>query len=195
MKAIVDARLKRLHELAWRPGAWMHEGWWTHLSLDNWHASYVTRPACRPSIDRLIVTRRAFPLQSLPAAISDADRLLVELEPRLPALVTALGVIALGCADHLLLKTHREALAHHLDLKSCDQLLALHNSWDTRAACLAPSELAGKALSAGARWWHRDSPRSVCVQLLATLLPPCGDRGCRIEGCAVDHIVKLSRFL
>ncbi len=197
MNAIVDASLKRLHELAWRPGTWMHEAWWARFSLERWRASYLARPACRPSIDRLIVTRRALPCHSVPASLSDADRLLVELEPRLPALVTALGVIGLGCVDHLLLKSHREALAHHLDLKSCDQLLALHDGWNPGAARLSPAMLAATAFSAGARWWHRDAHRSVCAQLLAILLPPGNDTpdACANEGCAVDHIVKLSRFL
>ncbi|MEX3956747.1 type III secretion system domain-containing protein [Trinickia sp. EG282A] len=195
MSTIVDRGVGRLHELAWRPGAWMHEAWWGRLSLDDWRASYLARPACRPSIDRLIVMRRAFPMQALPASLCSWDQLLIALEPRLPALVTALGVVALGCVDHLLLKSHREALANHLDLKSCDQLLALHDSWDAGAACLPPSRLAQMAFSVGARWWHRDAQRNVCARLLATLLPPGDDRPCTNEGCAVEHVVKLSRFL
>ncbi|WP_181321908.1 type III secretion system domain-containing protein [Trinickia symbiotica] len=195
MSTTVDAGLRRLHELAWRPGAWMHEAWWSRLSLDGWRASYLARPACRPSIDRLIVRQRAFPSQPLPASLYGSDQLLIALERRLPALVTALGVVTLGCVDHLLLKSHREALANYLDLKSCDQLLALHDSWDTGAACLPPNELADIAFLAGARWWHRDAQRSVCARLLATLLPPDDDSPCVNEGCAVEHLVKLSRFL
>ncbi len=195
MNAIVDAGLRRLHELAWRPGAWMHEAWWARLCLEPWRASYRARPACRPSIDRVIVMRRALPSQPIPASLSETDRLLLELEPRLPALVAALGVIALGCVEHLLLKCHREALMKYFDLDSCDRLLALHDNWDARAMCLSSSMLAETAFSAGVRWWNRDAHRSVCAQLLATLLPPGDDDLCASKGCAVERIVKLSRFL
>ncbi|HWX12127.1 MAG TPA: type III secretion system domain-containing protein [Trinickia sp.] len=193
--APIDPALQRLHQLAWRPGAWMHETWWVRLDLEPWRRSYLNRPACRASLDRLIVARRSFPSRPLPGSLEADERLLVELEPRFPSLVTALGVIALACVDHLMLKPHREALAPHLGISACDQLLALHDGWDLHAIRLSPDVLAEAALSAGAHWWRRDANRSIAGRLLATLLPPDVEASAAPYGSAVEWIVKLARFL
>jgi hypothetical protein len=110
-------------------------------------------------------------------------------------LVTALGVIALACADHLMLKPHREALARQLDTQSCNQLLALYDCWDAHAVRLPPDMLADAAFSAGARWWCRDAHRNIAANVLASLLPPNDGQRLGAEGCAVEWVVKLSRFL
>jgi hypothetical protein len=177
----------------------MHEAWWIHLELEPWRAIYRSRPACRPAIDKVIVARRSLPGQPLPGSLDANERRLVEIESRLPALIAALGVIALACADHLLLKPHRKALAAYLDIRSCDQLLAFHSDWNAHAVCLAPNDLARAALSSGARWWRRDAPRSTAATLLSTLLAPDGDPACDPphppQRCAIERAIKLSRLL
>jgi hypothetical protein len=193
---IIDPAVRRLHQLAWQPGAWMHYAWWRHLDLEPWRTSYLSCPACRPSIDRLIVARRGFPLQPLPGSLDGDGRRLIEVEPRWPALITALGVIALACVDHLLLRPHRQALAAHLDSRSCDQLLAICGSWNVQAVRLAPEALGNAALSAGTRWLRRDTHRSVAAAFLSTLLAPCdGAASDPPESCAIEWIITLSRFL
>jgi hypothetical protein len=191
----IDPAVQRLHQLAWRPGAWMHEAWWARLDLVPWRRVYVNRPTCRASVDRLIVARRRFPSRPLPGSLDADERLLIELEPRFPSLVTALGVVALACADHLMLKPHREALAPRLGISACDQLLALHDDWDLHAIRLPPDMLVEAALSAGARWWRRDANRSIAGSVLASLLPPDVEAPAAPYDSAVKWIVKLARFL
>jgi hypothetical protein len=165
------------------------------LDLEPWRKSYLNRPACRASLDRLIITRRRFPSRPLPGSLCAGERLLVELEPRFPSLVTALGVVALACVDHLMLKPHRVALAPYLGIAACDQLLALHDGWDSQAIRLGPDVLPQAALSAGAHWWRRDTNRSIAGRLLASLLPPDAHAPAAPYGCAMEWTVKLARFL
>lgn len=193
--SLIDPAVQRLHHLAWRPGAWMHEAWWGRLDLESWRSSYLNRPACRASLDRLIVARRRFPSQPLPGSLDADERLLVELEPRFPSLITALGVISLACVDHLMLKPYRDALAPLLGTRSCNQLLALHDGWDLHAIRLAPNVLAQAALSAGAHWWRRDANRCIAGKLLASLLPPDIEAPEAPYGCALEWAIKLARFL
>jgi len=98
-----DACVARMHDLCWRPGDYMYASWWSALGLAEWHDTYRKLPACRASIDRVIVSRRGFPVAPLNSDIDDEGRRLLAMEPRLPALCAALGLIALDCDEHLLL--------------------------------------------------------------------------------------------
>lgn len=194
----VDPVLQRMHELAWRPGASMHEAWWKHLSLEPWQAGYAGRPACRDPLDRLIVARRGYPSAPLDSEPDERSRALFALEPRFEALIVALGIVALACPEHLIMKAHRDALASCMGHQACDQLLAICRRWDAQAPVVAPAALVDAAFAAGAQWWQRDARRHVdlSAQLLGTLLPPPLDPGAAApEDNAADWLLRLSRFL
>lgn len=167
--------LQRLHRLGWQPGATMHDGWWPHLGLAAWRESYRRHPACRAAIDRLIVARRGFPRAPLPARLDDRQSALLSVEPRIEALIVALGVIALDCADHLLVTRYRTHLAGRIGERGCAQLLALHRGWRSPARVASPERLVDAATAAGVRWWRRDAGACVVATLLATRLPPADD--------------------
>ncbi|WP_186448657.1 type III secretion system domain-containing protein [Burkholderia sp. MSMB617WGS] len=167
--------LQRLHRLGWQPGATMHDGWWPHLGLAAWRESYRRHPACRAAIDRLIVARRGFPRAPLPARLDDRQSALLSVEPRIEALIVALGVIALDCADHLLVTRYRTHLAGRIGERGCAQLLALHRGWSSPARVASPERLVDAATAAGVRWWRRDAGACVVATLLATRLPPADD--------------------
>ncbi|AJX33885.1 type III secretion system domain-containing protein [Burkholderia oklahomensis] len=173
--APLTPELQRLHRLGWQPGAAMHDGWWPHLGLAAWRDSYRRHPACRAAIDQLIVARRGYPRAALPARLDERQRALLSVEPRIGALIVALGVIALDCADHLLVRQYRERLAARIGERGCAQLLALHRGWRSAARVAAPERIVDAATAAGARWWRRDAASCVVATLLASRLPPVGD--------------------
>ncbi|MGY4818371.1 type III secretion system domain-containing protein [Pseudomonas chlororaphis subsp. piscium] len=191
----IDQGVQHLHQWGWKPGKWMHEGWWSHLGLAPWRAVYHSRPACRPSIDRLILRHRGITWTSLPAGLDARQRAMLALEPRWPQLVIALGVVALNCPDHLLLKDHRQALAPYLDERHCEQLLALHRGWSHTEPALPAEALSQAALHAGTRWWLRDVEPAPLSDLLSLRLPPVADALLSVRENAIHCLIKLGRFL
>jgi hypothetical protein len=184
-----------LHRLAWQPGASMHAHWWQRLSLEHWGDVYRHAPSCRRAIDATIVASRGFPSAPLSASLAPRDQALIGLAPRWRRFITALGVVALDCPDHLLLGTHREALAAWLNDQDCEQLLAIHGKWNAGAAPVAADRLAQAAYEAGTRWWVRDADSNMTCRLLATLLPPLEAGDSTPDANAADCIIRISRFL
>lgn len=191
----VDQTVQRLHQWGWQPGHWMHEDWWPHLGLVPWRSVYRSRAACRPSIDRLILQHRGIAWTSLPARLDARQRAMFALEPRLPRLIVALGVVALNCPDHLLLKDSRLALEPYLDERRCDQLLALRRDWSGTEQALPAEALSQAALHAGTRWWLRDVEPDPLSYLLTLRLPPVADAPLSVRDNAVQWLTKVGRFL
>ena len=194
--------LQRLHRLGWRPGATMHEDWWPHLGLAAWRDSYQRHPPCRAAIDRLIVARRGYPAGALPAVLDERQTMLTSLEPRIGKLIIALGVIALDCADHLLIKPYRERLAARLGERACAQLLALHAGWRSASRVAEPARVVDVAIAAGVRWWRCDAASCVVATLVASRLPPGSDAAdapsappAPAAGPPLDKLLKIARFL
>lgn len=191
----VDQTLQRWHQWGWQPGHWMHEDWWQHLGLGAWRSVYRSRAACRPSIDRLILQHRCIAWTALPARLDARQRALLALEPRLPRLIIALGVVALNCPDHMLLKDSRLALEPYLDEGRCNQLLALHRDWSCSVQALPAEDLSQAALHAGTRWWLRDAEPTPLNDLLTLRLPPVAEGPLSVRDSAVQWLTKVGRFL
>ncbi|MBB6155186.1 hypothetical protein HDC30_002409 [Pseudomonas sp. JAI115] len=194
---LITPAVQHLHRLAYSPGSWMNDAWWAYLELDTWQHCYQRYAACRPAINRLIHQRRGPDWRPLPATLTLEQQSVLELEPRFVRLVTALGLVALNCPEHLLLKAHRQALMPVLDAPDCTQLLALHPDWNRTALALPVEGLALGALQAGAGWWRRDAAPCAVTHLLDLHLPPPGPG--TPTPTPTDHAVhwflKIGRFL
>lgn len=196
--------VSRLHALAWRPGADMHPGWWPALDLAAWRDSYA-HPACRASIDRLIVARRGFPQAALPPRLDASQAALVALEPRLDTLMVALGLLAHGRPDYLLVQPYRTLLAAQLGEQGCTQLLALCRDRPVRGPDLAPDQFLDALRGNGMRWWRADAAACVAARLLSTVLPPAPPSSSsppwpaapadNQRGRASDWLVRMGRLL
>ncbi|MCX8565617.1 MAG: Type III secretion system subunit [Glomeribacter sp. 1016415] len=193
--AILPLGIQRLHQLGWQPGAWMHDSWWRKLELARWQDVYRRHPACRSSIDQLIIARRGFPAGALPGKLEPQQQVLLELEPRWIPLTIALGVIALSCPDHLMMKSYRQALAAQLGEHACDQLLAIQSNWRGVEGIESSMPLVDAALDAGAGWWARDMHHCIVGQLLTTRLPPASAPVYPVPGNAAQWLLKIARFL
>jgi hypothetical protein len=115
----------------------------------------------------------------------------------LPKLIIALGLIALDSPDHLLVKMYRERLVPHLGERSCEQLLAVHSGWQSKACVSSPSDLVELALTIGTRWWQRDGASCITATLLTSKLAPTlgGVTYILPDESALDKIIKIDRFL
>lgn len=190
----IPRAVRRLHLLAWQPGADLHADWWGRLGLASWQADYLRHPACRQAIDREIVARRGFPHEPLPGALDAKQTALLVLEPQLPRLLVALGLIVLDCPDYLLLGAYRRVLAIPLGHRACDQLLALPQAWRGGGARLAAEALVAGAAAAGAAWWARDQHGCPVRRALAGLFP-LGEGPDPPPEPAADCLLRVERFL
>ncbi|WP_080425816.1 type III secretion system domain-containing protein [Burkholderia ubonensis] len=199
----IAPEVSRLHALAWRPGAEMHPDWWKRLDLGTWQNSYA-HPACRASIDRLIIVRRDFPQTALPPRLDSRQSALLGLEPRLNALMIALGILAHGRPDYLITKPYRAPLAAHVGERGCSQLLTLCRDLPARGQDIAPDRLIDLARESGLHWWHKDADACIVTRLLTTVLPPPSPTSsmplpsappANLQGRASDWLLKIGRFL
>jgi hypothetical protein len=158
---VIDPVVLRLHELAWRPGAHMQQDWWAHLSIAPWKTDYQLHPGLRRALDALIVQRRGFPLGPLPASLSPDQVRLMGLERRLPTLLPAIGLFAVGSPELLLLGRYRRQLARMLGEHACDQLAALIPSTRGAMIPIEPEALPELAYAYGRQWL--DSALQTCV--------------------------------
>lgn len=195
----MSGAVKRLHQLAWQPGAWLESSWWAHLSLAEWESIYDDHASCRRAIDATLVARRGFPKQPLPGTLSVRQNALMALEPRLSELATALGLIALDCPEYLLLRDYREALSIHLGDRACEQLFILHPGWKARPTIEDHSRLGEVALQTGTQWLSREAGNCAVSHGLLGLLPHSGnavqDSLLNQAASAPEWLIKLGRFL
>ncbi|MBV4465823.1 hypothetical protein KVG95_21075 [Pseudomonas sp. SWRI79] len=194
-KASISSSMQRLHQLGWQPGAGMHDDWWAQPELTRWQICYQHYPACRPTIDKLILQHHGFDLAALPGSLTTQQQALLALEPRFTQMIIALGVIALNCPDHLLMKAYRQALMPHLDERDCEQLLALHHGWSRDEYAVPVDTLTNTALNIGTRWWLRDSSDCPVSRVLAMQLPRIADQAIAIPENAVNWLIRIGRFL
>lgn len=199
MNTVLSPSVQRLHQLAWQPGAWVDSSWWRHLRLAEWQALYNRHPYCRSAIDATLIARRGFPQEPLPAVLSTRQCALLELESRVYALTTALGLIALDCPEYLLLRDSREALSAHLGSRACEQLYFLHTGWHAPPAINDFAQLGNVALRAGTQWLSQTAGDCAASHGLLGLLPHSGDPqyNCPVAPTvsAQEWLIKLGRFL
>ncbi|VVE74883.1 hypothetical protein PCA31118_04856 [Pandoraea captiosa] len=139
-----------LARLIWQPGRHMDDGWWDVFGMAPWRAVYRQRPACRASVDRLVIEQRGWPAPEQYAdcrpADSEAARVALHLMPSLRRVAVAYGLRTLGCPDYLLLGVYRRALSGWLDAWQCDRLLLMRRDWPSKAA-LAPEAIGSAAMT------------------------------------------------
>lgn len=199
MTLLLSHTVKRLHQLAWQPGAWIDTSWWTHLQLANWEAPYGRYASCRRAIDATIVTRRGFPKAALPSVLNERQCALLDLEPRLYQLTTALGLIALDCPEYLLLRDFRETLSAQLGARACEQLFILHHGWKAQPALENHMHVGEIARQRGTQWLSRDAGHCAVSHGLLGLLPHSDSSSCdgpiNQKTSAQHWLLKLGRFL
>lgn len=170
---MISAAVKRLHQLAWQPGLWMLSSWWDSLGLISWMTIYQHYPSSRRAIDRVIISRRQFPLQPLPSHLDDAAALLVVNEARLEQLISVMGLIRLGNRDVFCFGHTRRMLVAYLGHQMCDQLLAMHLPWGGEPHGITKLDLL-ELLNVGCRWLRscRHGHMQLILNALAIKLPP-----------------------
>jgi Type III secretion system subunit len=194
--SIINAKITRLHQLAWRPGAFMHSQWWFSLQLLAWRPYYwcdqsaegeAIEELCqaangelnfqqrqdplRQALDQLICQKRCFPLAPLPAILSADQQQLLALESRLGKLLVAVGLQLLGSPDYLLRGHYRRVLAPLLGWQALDQLWALWRQGD-QPAQLPVEKLVVQAQQCAYQVINSYLTDDPVWQALSVILPP-----------------------
>jgi len=195
MSAVISAPLQRLHQLSWQPGEWMDEGWWQTLSLAPWQQCYQRYPASRGRLNHLIARRCRETLGPLPASLSAPQEQLMSLESKLPRLCTALGLMAIGCPDYLLLGEYRRQLAFSLGERGCDQLMVLGSFTSPPLAMLTAEALPAMAQARGIGWLCSAAPQCPVIEALRMVLPPTEATTETTLGSPIPWLLRIGRFL
>lgn len=188
--------VQRMHALAWRPGEHLHEDWWRHLDLAQWRDDYRRHPGCRRALDALIVQRRGFPVETLPASLTEQQFRLMRLEERLPTLLVALGLYARRQPDLLLLGAYRRRFADVLGEGGCEQLAALLPCVHVADDIVAPEHAVEDMRRLGLAWLDATMQASTVWQALSIRLPPPPARRLPLpDGPALPVLFRLERLL
>lgn len=176
----------------------MHLAWWSRLGLEAWQPWYRQSNVLQRQIDSLICRRRHYPAAPLPALLSDEQSRLLELETRLPMLLTALGIQLLGSPDYLLMGEYRRPLAELFGWTMVDQLWALWRG-GRRPPNLSPEELPAGALRYGCAALTQQQEGSAVWQALLITQPPydvpSNPISAPLAGNRLSELWLLARFL
>ncbi|RQS44922.1 type III secretion system domain-containing protein [Burkholderia sp. Bp8986] len=124
---MIAKEVRQLYELLWYPGRTMHSSWWQLLDMGVWQDVYSRSKFCRSQIDSLIRTRALLREYSVPSVLGDIALMLMSRTTRIPSIVVAVGIMATGRREYLLLRSYRRELENYLSDRNCEELLAV--SW------------------------------------------------------------------
>ncbi|CAI1009582.1 type III secretion system domain-containing protein [Serratia quinivorans] len=192
-------QLGLLCRLLWQPGAWLHSQWWSALELASWRHCYPTLDdISQRELDRLICQRRGFPLPMMPVPELNPLRLaLLRALPRLPALLTALGLVLLACPGYLIWRPYRQALSSCLHDQQLQQLAAIWRG-GTAKPLYSPTELPDRALALGHHCLSRGLTHEPLWQAIGFTLPcvtPLCDVADSSSTVTVATFLRLEKFL
>lgn len=100
-----------LHQLAWRPAQFAHPLWLAAVGVNPENYGYGRSRALDSALNGMLIQRRKFPQQRLPAVLNPRQQRQIAQRQRLPALCLALGVVSLQCDDYLRLRRYRQVLS------------------------------------------------------------------------------------
>lgn len=184
---MITPAIKRLYELVWQPGLWMHPDWWSAFDVLPWYETYQRYVSSRQAIDALIIERRQFPLTTLPFELDDAQVLLLNNEERFVSLATILGLLALGERDALFIGSKRRQLASVLSLSMCDQLLSLNLNWEQQQGEVWDGEDPSFLTRVGCEWLAKYAHSPALSALLIRLPIFCHREGVVEESCSTQY--------
>ena len=123
-----------LHQLAWRPAQFAHPLWLAAVGVNPENYGYGRSRALDSALNGMLIQRRKFPQQRLPAVLNPRQQRQIAQRQRLPALCLALGVVSLQCDDYLRLRRYRQVLSPLLNDDDIQQII-----WQAVSILLPPN--------------------------------------------------------
>ncbi|ACQ66906.1 type III secretion system domain-containing protein [Candidatus Williamhamiltonella defendens] len=167
----ISSQLLHLHQLAWQPARFAHPLWLTKAGLKAQSYCYGNSPALDAALNRYLIHVRNFPLEPLPAVLTDQQKSDLLLESRLKKLCMALGLISLKCVEYLRIAHYRQAFHPTLNETDMRQLLGI-GCPSQSAISLTPDLLPKIARQLGYGIFHSIESGNLIWRAFSILLPP-----------------------
>ncbi|MFL9988957.1 type III secretion system domain-containing protein [Paraburkholderia sediminicola] len=168
---MITAEVRRLYEMLWYPGRTMHASWWRSLDMEVWQRVYAVSEFCRSQIDELIRKRASLCEYSVQAKQGDVALMLMSPGKRISSIVVALGILATGRSEYLLLTSYRRELGSHLSERNCDDLLAVSPAKVRPIDDVPEASIVALCEQLGMRWIDRDMRDEAAWRGLRLQLP------------------------
>ncbi|EAB9443105.1 hypothetical protein CSU32_01660 [Salmonella enterica subsp. diarizonae] len=153
------------------PGEFIHGQYWALYELSHWLDDYQMFPALRPSIDHLLHHHLGWKWHTQAAEMSPCQRQWITWIPKLPVMLTALGLISLNSIDYFLLGDYRRVLIHLLGEVTVNQLFSLWHG-ENAAPTVAAHELPAVSFSLGLQIFSQIVGDDWIGNIIMHTLPP-----------------------
>ena len=144
--------LQQLHNLWFRPGKTMANGWWSVTKLESWHTIYSAEIITQPILDKLIRERLGHQMSPPPLSVLSSE--LLYSRDRYRTLCISLGLWGLRAGQLLRLKVYREPLSQLIEESVLSQLQTLLPQ-PTQDLSFTPETLGAMAENFGAAWLEK----------------------------------------
>jgi hypothetical protein len=199
MDVILNAtedELCQMHRIVWQPGRYLHPDWW-----EKWHMSpqktlyFQASPALCRRIDARIIEQSGLSDWQT-KSLTDMQKMLIRLQPKMPTLLIAMGLISLGSSGYLRFRHYRQHLEELFSFQQLRRLSMLMRKTDEKTEA-DPEQLLERSLLAGLSILDPALQGEPLWQRLR-LMFPC-ERGASpmsfFPGCPVRMLLRLERFL
>lgn len=186
---------RRLHQLTWQPGMFMHDQWWHALGLREWQSPYRTFVSLRKSVDALILARLNRSFTPLPVKLDPRQLFMMSQEDKLTRLCLALGLVACSCPDYLYTREYRQYITPVLGAQGCEQFLSVFHFSGNCPPQTDPQNILDYLLNRGTGWLNADHSGCAVWNALSLTLPPCTIRQDAFTETAYPWFHRFGRFL
>lgn len=182
------------------PGEFLHEQYWELHNLNDWRDDYLTFPTLRTTIDRLLHQRLGWEWYEQPDGLTECQRQWIVWMPKLPIMLTCLGLISLNSVDYFLLGNYRRVLISILGEVTLNQLFTLWQG-ENEASIVTADELPGVAFSLGLQFFSQVVGHDWIGKMIMHTLPPieCNDDVEQLSQSELDEmsaiLLRIGRFI
>jgi len=192
----LDSGLCQAYRLVWQPGATLHTDWWQFWDLQHFQVLYFDAPvSTQRRIDTHII-RLCGLADWKPASLSSLQQDLVRIRAQLPVLLSALGLMAFGCANYFHFRHYRKVLSTLFSAQQLAQMSLLLRGAGS-APNIPPDELLQACLAAGITALDKSLVNDPLWQRLFFTLPRHSSevKGDLTFADPVKMLLRLERFL
>ncbi|QLK63771.1 hypothetical protein GE278_23500 (plasmid) [Enterobacteriaceae bacterium Kacie_13] len=186
-----DKSLQSVHRLLWQPGQALHPSWWAYWGMEDLMKIYPQLSLSgQRDIDGQIALHRCLP-DWRPGQLSERQAQLVQLQPKLPLLLTALGLVAMKCSGYVWLRRYRHELQQTFSEQQLSQISVLMHE-GSQPAEIQPADLPTLSLNIGLKLISQTLLHEPVWQLLVFTLPRQSDFS--IDAVLDNPLAALSRL-
>jgi Type III secretion system subunit len=153
------------------PGELVHKEYWSLCELNDWHDDYFSYPVLRPRIDSLFRQRLQWEWHDRGNCLTEYQRQWIHWMPKLPAILTSLGIMSLNNAEYFVLGQFRRVLVDLLGDITVNQLSVLCQG-ENKESIVSADQLPGFAFTLGLQIYSQIVGDDWVGRMIIHTLPP-----------------------